>query len=174
MTILASSGRIGSCWKFRFAPFLRMRNPASATSISLTVPTFRRLRRILSASLPACWLGSAWSTGRVKWPAERLATRALSYPPHRRRSRGLGDNVQSRSPAIGRNLMTRLPGGTAYFLCKQEVVSSERYLAMHDDVVARTKRDGAVVRRRIKRRDLKLTEVVDAEGADIDMVGAQN
>jgi hypothetical protein len=62
----------------------------------------------------------------------------------------------------------------AYSLCKEEVVRSECDLAVHDNIVARTERDGAFVRRRIKRRDVKLAEALDAEGADVDMVVAQN
>ena len=57
---------------------------------------------------------------------------------------------------------------------KQEIVRRERDLAVHDDIVARTERDGAVVRSEVECRDVKLTKVVDAKIPDIDMVAAQN
>jgi hypothetical protein len=73
----------------------------------------------------------------------------------------------------GRDLMTRSPGRTAFFSSKQEVVSRECNLAMHNDVVARTERDRTIVSCRIKGRDGELTKVVDAQGSNINVVGAQ-
>ena len=56
-------------------------------------------------------------------------------------------------------------------LCKQEIVRRKRDLAMHNNVVAWTKRDRAFMSGRIKGRDAELTEIFDAQSSHINVVG---
>src|SRR5262245_19294058 len=58
-------------------------------------------------------------------------------------------------------------------MSKYEILRPECFLAMHDHVIARTERDRAFVGRRIESRDVELTEVLDTESGDIDVVSSQ-
>ena len=55
--------------------------------------------------------------------------------------------------------------------CKKEIVRRECDLAVHNDVVARTERDRAFVSCWIESRDAELTEICDAQGRHINVVG---
>jgi hypothetical protein len=59
-----------------------------------------------------------------------------------------------------------------FCLYKIEVVRCECDLTMHNDVVSWTEGDRAVVSCWIKGRDAELTEVVDAQGSNINVVGS--